>query len=125
MKKFIRVIVLVMACVLVFATLASCGKSIDKIEKKAKDAGFEVEVEKFDEPVDGVVAVMEITDPNSTSLLGASAEVIEFESADDAKKAAEDAEKMLGELGDAMGYVVKRSGKVVITGSEDIVKKVW
>ena len=43
MKKFIKVIVLAMAFVLVFATLASCGKSIDNVQKKAEKEGYKVE----------------------------------------------------------------------------------
>ena len=133
MKKFIRVIVLVMACVLVFATLASCGKSIDNIEKKAKDAGFEVEVEKLEEAdEDGVVAIIEIVDPNAKTLFGAEAIAYEFKDADSAKKAYEDAKEELEKAEEAAaaigmdtGSVVKRSGKIVIMGSEDIVKKVW
>ena len=134
MKKFIKVIVLAMAFVLVFATLASCGKNIDKIEEKAKDAGYEVDVEKLDEAdEDGVVACMSIVDNESNALFGTPyAEVYEFENADAAKeayedakeyveKAAEDAEK----LGLESNLVVKRSGKIVIMGDEDIVKKVW
>ena len=129
MKKFIKVIVLAMAFVLVFATLASCGKSLDKIEKKAKDAGFEVEVEKVEEvDEDGVVAYMEISDPNSTGLIPAEAEVVEFEDADAAKEYYEEAKKALEAL-EALGldgtYDVKRSGKVVISGHVDIIKKVW
>ncbi|MBE6668443.1 MAG: hypothetical protein E7607_09075 [Ruminococcaceae bacterium] len=133
MKKFIRAIVLVMACVLVFATLASCGKSIDGIEKKAKDAGFEVEVDKFDEAdEDGLVAVMEIVDPNAKSLVGAFASVAEYADADNAKKAYDEAKKELDELkkaaeesGVTINYTVKKSGKIVIFGTDDVVKKVW
>ena len=125
MKKFIRVIVLVMACVLVFATLASCAKSVDGIKKKAEKAGYEVEVEEYDTPVAGLTATVEIYDEES----GKGAEVYFYEDADLAKAAVE-AYESLKDLAGAMGEAAesvecKRSGKAVIIGDAEIIKKVW
>ena len=126
MIKFIKVRVLAMAFVLVFATLASCGKSIDKIEEKAKDAGYEVIVEKLDEAdEDGLVAYMSITEKEATSFIPATAVVYEFEDANTAKEAYEELEKELGEEAELLGQTVKRSGKIIIVGDEAIIKKVW
>ena len=121
MKKTLRAIVLIMAGLLVLAALTSCGKSLDTIEKKATDAGYEVNKVELEEAVDGVVATMTIT---GDGLLEA-ATVVEYESADAAKEAYDEAEASLEALGEITGYDAKRSGKVVIIGSSSIIEKVW
>ena len=133
MKRFIRLIVLVMACVLVLATLASCGKSLDSIKKKAEKAGYSVQAETLSEAdEDGVVAVVRIADPNAKSIYSGIATAYEFKDTDSAKKAYEGAQEELEKAKEAAaamgmdtGAVVKRSGKIVILGAEEIVKKVW
>ena len=135
-KKILSItIVVLMLLTAVFAT--GCGKkdknkdkdkiSIEDIEKKAKDTGFEIEKIKS-ALEDGMVVYIEISDPNSTGLIPAEAEVVEFEDADTAKEYYEKAKESVEAL-EALGldgtYDAKRSGKIVIAGHVDIIKKVW
>ena len=123
MKKFIKVIVLAMAFILVFATLASCGKSIDKIQKKAEDAGYKVNTQTV-----GSISVLLIRDEDN----GTAAQVTEYEDAKTAKEAFDAAKELMDaakDLAETAGVEykqdVKRSGKVIISGDADIIKKVW
>ena len=130
MKKFIKVIVLAMAFVLVFATLASCGKSINSIQKKAEKEGYEVE--EVDSSLfsmvnaalllageDGEVeAAIEVEKETDDDYLYAT--VIEFTNASTAKKYVELFEK---EVDDE--EIMERSGKVVIVGDKAAVEAIW
>ena len=134
MKKFIKVIVLAMAFVLVFATLASCGKSIDSITKKAEKEGYDVEEVKTSTPYisafnaalllkgeDGQIeSVIEITNETDDDIF--LAEVYEFDKASAAKTFVEIYENFY-ELGD--NEVIESSGKCVIVGDKEIVEAIW
>ena len=131
MKKFIKVIVLAMAFVLVFATLASCGKSIDSITKKAEKEGYAVEEYKESQlsrmnmdlvvaGVDGeITAAIEIEKETDDDFFWA--DVYEFDKASAAKKFVELSEE---EAADE-DLVIERSGKVVIVGDKEIVEAIW
>lgn len=133
MKKFIRAIVLVMACVLVFATLASCGKSIDGITKKAEKEGYEVE-ESNEQAlsmmnlalvamgIDGEIeAAVEIAKETDDDFLFA--EIYQFNKASAAKAFVEKYTTIEGELGE--DEVIEQSGKCVIVGDKATVEAVW
>ena len=131
MKKFIKVIVLAMAFVLVFATLASCGKSIDSITKKAEKEGYKVEeldssefsminaallLAGEDGKIEAAIGVGKETDDDYLC-----ATVIEFTNASTAKKYVElFEEKEVGEE-----EIMERSGKVVIVGDKAAVEAIW
>ena len=133
MKKFIKVIVLAMAFVLVFATLASCGKSIDSITKKAEKEGFEVEevsetmlsymnLSLVAAGVDGeITAAIEVAKETDDDYLYA--DVYEFDSESAAKGFVDIYEDLAGELDE--DQVIKRSGKVVIVGDKATVEAIW
>ena len=133
MKKFIKVIVLAMAFVLVFATLASCGKSIDGITKKAEKEGFEVEevsetmlsymnLSLVAAGVDGeITAAIEVAKETDDDYI--SAEIYEFDKASAAKDFVEKYEDLAGELGE--DEVIEHSGKVVIIGDKAAVEAIW
>ena len=133
MKKFIKVIVLAMAFVLVFATLASCGKSIDGITKKAEKEGFEVEEYKEQTlsymnlsliamGIDGeITAAIDVAKETDDDYIGA--EIYEFNKASAAKDFVDKYTEIAGELDDE--EVIERSGKVVIVGDKAAVEAIW
>lgn len=128
-KKILSLtLVVLMLLTAVFAT--GCGKkdkdkdkdeiTLEDIKEKAKDAGYEVEYEKLDEAdEDGIVAYLEIYDDMN------SVDAAEFENTDAAKEAYEEAKARFEEIGEALGYDIKISGKIVIVGSTEIINKVW
>ena len=118
MKKFIKVIVLAMAFVLVFATLASCGKSIAGIEKKAEKAGYTVVATE---------KTIVITDKEDVTKTASAMEYDDAKLAKEAYDAAKEALELVKDAYEAAGvnYEVKRSGKIVIAGDAEVIKKVW
>lgn len=133
MKKFIKVIVLAMAFVLVFATLASCGKSINSITKKAEKEGYKVEEYKESQlsmmnmglvvaGIDGeITAAIEVEKETDDDYL--TAKIYEFNKASAAKDFVEKYEELDGELGE--DEVIECSGKVVIVGDKAAVEAIW
>ena len=133
MKKFIKVIVLAMAFVLVFATLASCGKSIDNVQKKAEKEGYKVEEIKeaqlsymnlslvalgiYGEVEAAMTAAKEADDDYLY------ATVYEFNKASAAKAFVDKYTELAGELDDE--EVIERSGKCVIVGDKAAVEAIW
>ena len=133
MKKTLRAIVLIMAGLLVLAALTSCGKTINSIEKKATDAGFECE--EVSEtmlasmntalPIMGIDGEIKAAIEIGGEVDGESvwAEVYEFDSASAAKTFVEKFETLVGSIDE--DEALERSGKVVISGDKAIVEKVW
>ena len=137
MKRYIKITVLVMACLLTLGTLTSCGKSIDGLEKKALDAGFECE--RFDSSAllsrNAALDVMKIEGDIVSGMTVKSgnydAEIYEFNSTQSAKdyfeyiKTSSDRSFLDPYKGEGIVEAKKRSGKIVITGDKAIIDEIW
>ena len=130
MKKFIKVIILAMALIFVFATLASCGRSINSLTKKAEKEGYEVKevnparysgyntalvAKGAKGQIESAIEIKKEVDGEDLF-----ATVYRFEKASAAKIFAEQNIRKLKK-----DEVMERSGKSVIIGDKATVEAIW
>ena len=128
MKKTMRAIVLVMACLLMLTAFVSCGKSVESVKEKAEKEGYKCESATADE----IKAISEFYGASITEKLtvydeanGVFATVFFFENKQDAKSVRVTIEDSLQALSAIGNVTVERKGKAVIFGNTDIVENIW
>lgn len=99
--------------------------TIEEIKEKAEEAGYQVEYERLEEADEvGTVAILEILDTNSEEYVYA--QVTEYKDTDSATTAFNKTQMIMEQIGDlAEGFEAKKSGKLIIFGSAEILEKVW
>ena len=128
MKKTMRAIVLVMACLLMLTAFVSCGKSAETVKEKAEKKGYkcvsataeELKVisEKFDATVtERLIITDEATKTSVTAYF--------FESKKDAKSERAAYEENLQAVSAVGNITVERKGKAVIVGNPDMIDNIW
>ena len=128
MKKTMRAIVLVMACLLILTAFVSCGKSAESVKEKAEKVGYKCESATAEEikaisEAQGVPVTERLTITDESN--GNSVKVFFFENKKDAKSVRvnlEDSVKNLAAFGDV---IVERKGKAVVLGNADMIDKIW
>ena len=130
MKKTMRAIVLVMACLLMLTAFVSCGKSADSVKSAAEKKGYKCENATAEE----IKAISEVMGVPVTERLiirdeanGTQVSVFFFESKRDAKDARVNIEDSVKQLAgyEASGIIVERKGKAVVTGNADMIDNIW
>ena len=99
--------------------------TIGEIKEKAEEAGYQVEYERLEEADEvGMVAILDILDTNSEDYVYA--QISEYKDTDSANTAYNKLQMMKEQFGDLVeGFEVKKSGKLVVFGSAEILDKVW
>ena len=99
--------------------------TIEEIKEKAEEAGYQVEYERLEEADEvGMVAILDILDTNSEDYVYA--QISEYKDTDSANTAYNKLQMMKEQFGDLVeGFEVKKSGKLVVFGSAEILDKVW
>ena len=128
MKKTMRAIVLVMACLLMLTAFVSCGKSAESVKEKAEKKGYKCESataeelkslsERFETTVTDVIRIVD--EANGTSVTA-----YFFESKKDAKSVRVTVEESLQALHSIGNVTVERKGKAVVLGNPDIIDIIW
>ena len=128
MKKTIRAIVLVMACLLMLTAFVSCGRSAESVKKKAEKKGYKCEsvtaeqLKEYSEKYDAVVTeALRIKDEAT----GNTVNVVFFENKKDAKSARVKAEDTLPSLRAIGNVTVERKGKLVVIGAPEMIDNIW
>ena len=127
MKKTMRAIALVMACLFVLAAFVSCGKSAESVKKKAEKNGYKCEsataeeLKAISEDEDAAVTEKLIITDEAT---GKSVAIFFFENKKDAKAVAAKYEES-SQATRATGLVAERKGKAVAYGNADIIENIW
>lgn len=127
MKKTMRAIVLVMACLLMLTAFVSCGRSADSVKDKAEKAGYKCESATAEElkgisDFYGAPITEKLTVTDEAK--GTTVAVFFFESKKDAKSV-----RVTLEEGIIPAYrgsvIVERKGKAVIVGNPDMIDNIW
>ena len=130
MKKTLRSIVLIMACLLMLTAFVSCTKSAESVKAKAEKEGYKCtsasaeEVKAISEK-QGVTVTDRLTIMDEAT--GKTVNVYFFDStrvAKDMRVSLEDSVKNLAGF-EASGITVERKGKSVIIGNVDMIDKIW
>ena len=116
MKKFAKVMSVVLAVMLVSVMFVGCVGSADKTAEKLEKKGYIVTNTPGLLKVESIVTGTKTEDGKIESVT-----VTYYKEVEDAKKAKEDADKAKKDSDD---IVVKRSGKAVIVGTKKAVKVV-
>ena len=128
MKKTMRAIVLVMACLLMLTAFVSCGKSAESVKEKAEKKGYKYESataeelksysDKYETPI---TEAIRITDEAT----GDSVTAFFFENKKDAKSVRVNIEESLQALSNIGNVTVERKGKAVVLGNPDMIDNIW
>ena len=128
MKKTMRAIVFVMACLLMLTAFVSCGKSAETVKGKAEKNGYKCvsataeELKDISERFDATVTERLIITDETTKT---SVTAYFFESKKDAKSERAAYEENLQAVSAVGNITVERKGKAVIVGNPDMIDNIW
>ena len=130
MRKFLRVIALVMLCLVALFALTSCGRMFEGVQRKAAKANFTSYLFNHNEmaAVNTAMYAMGISGEMKTACImvndnGESAYLYEFDKISAARAFVENYSEITENFSEELE--IRRDNKIVIAGDNSAIEKIW